>query len=164
MPSFLSLGSVVPFFCTPVPGCWDPGNIRQNHPFGNHPFANPRTLGKNPVCISEGLFGGLRTHMVHRSAFLAGHLKPTYKQINLNRFLRTHSFATRATTYRSLRALWGCDPPKNLKMSLFGCLRATKSTKHLEKVKITKIGDFLKNPKKGFFFEIFFRFRARRLL
>ena len=32
-----------PFF-VPRSGFWGPGNIRQNHPFGNRPFANPRKV------------------------------------------------------------------------------------------------------------------------
>ena len=39
----LVFGAVVPFLY-PRSGFGGPGNIRQNHPFGNHPFANRRRL------------------------------------------------------------------------------------------------------------------------
>ena len=29
------------------------GNIRQNHPFGNRPFANPRTLAASRFCLTS---------------------------------------------------------------------------------------------------------------
>ena len=39
------------------------GNIRQNHPCGNHPFANPRTIARN-----EGFLAPRRAPTLHVSA------------------------------------------------------------------------------------------------
>ena len=44
VPSFRFLGSAVPGFCILVPVLGGPGNICQNHPFGNHPVLQPPTL------------------------------------------------------------------------------------------------------------------------
>ena len=54
VPSFLSLGSVVPFLYARS-GLGGPGKIRQNHACGNHPFTNPRKILESRASATHGI-------------------------------------------------------------------------------------------------------------